>query len=90
MKRCTKFYKFVKTGSVTSYLGKLVMLGYVSHHLRIYKGLYVTFLPPSFSIHTVNINCVPSLSQSLGAQYKTVIRVPTFMEADKKESKQTK
>lgn len=31
-----RFYKFMKTGSVTGYLGRLVMLGYVSSHLRIY------------------------------------------------------
>lgn len=58
--------KFVKTGSVIDYLGKLVVLGYISYHVRIYKGLCVVFLSPSYPIQMVSISCVPSLCPSLG------------------------
>lgn len=38
------------------YLGKLVMLGCVTHHLRTYKSLYVMSLPLPYPIHAVNID----------------------------------
>ena len=58
--------KFVKTGSVIDYLGKLIVLGYISYHMTIYEGLCVVFLSPSYPHHVVSISYVPSLCPALG------------------------
>ena len=74
--------KFVKTGSVIDYLGKLVVLGYISYHVSIYEGLCVFFLSPSYPIHMVSIGRVPCLCPSLGLKDNSSNQGPCVHGAD--------